>query len=947
MKTLFKKINIFVLLLFITLTAFVATETIIVNAEYIEMDQELRAAWVSPWGGDSGLVTYKSEESFKKNMTYILDTLEMYNMNTIIYHVRTHNNALYPSELNPVSSYFSKANFDTFDPLEWMITETHKRGIEFHAWLNPYRVKSSSSKSLETIASEYKDYPANPASDPNNMLLGDGTTILNPGLQNVRDFIVDTCIELMENYDVDAIHFDDYFYCDMGASGKTSGTNSILTEPDQGTYEAYIDANPDCTYSKTNGDNKADWRREQVDLFIEQLHYAMDDFNKKNNRYVQLGIAPTGIYKNGNGNVTYNEDGTANTNGSNTRGQTHYSSYLFCNTLKWVNEEWIDYIMPQSYWASSHPSAHYYEVMGWWNKVVQNRDVNLYSGIGLYMADSSGNTYSWQTNENELNEQLELVASLDRVDGVSFYNFNTLRKARDGNTTMSVTQINNSLNKDKWQNVVPPAEIRSFGKVQLGAVKNLILDKNGEYNKISFNALENAKFYCIYRSENELTYSASECVDIIGGDEEEFISWVDDNKGDYQYGVKALSYTNTLGLGTSTSGVAEGQQLKYETIDAVVSDLILDYNKTMNKKYTLNDFVKMVESNNTGFNMFAGLEGTKTFFNNKENLSKWKWLLQYCEAKRTANSLDSTVYKEMESFGYVSKDAVIINMELLAFITGNKSYQYSTYKTSDYSRYNRSDYVDYCPFDLVKEKTYVVTFLDWNEDLISKQYVLEGKDATLPTIYSRTGYALEKWTDDYKNITKDTVIKAVYTIDDSFVTYTIHNGDLANPIQDAIYLTDEENLKVIMLPKNSKVKIKANNNLTGGSRCQFGTFITEDNMYECVAINSREIEIKKTDDYQANKMDIYVVNKENDYSVYFSVVASDYGTVKKVGAIYTKNGTNPIENSCFCITETETNNTVLGFTLQDNEIYNVVFYAIININGYDIYVYSNSINIQK
>ena len=120
----------------------ILSKSIFPDEPYIESSEQFRAVWVSPWGGDKDLVEFISKEDFIKKMTYILDLLKSYNMNAIIYHVRTHNDALYRSKFNPVSPYFKKVIFDEFDPLEWMINETHRRGIEFHAWMNPYRIKS-------------------------------------------------------------------------------------------------------------------------------------------------------------------------------------------------------------------------------------------------------------------------------------------------------------------------------------------------------------------------------------------------------------------------------------------------------------------------------------------------------------------------------------------------------------------------------------------------------------------------------------------------------------------------------------------------------------------------------------------------------------------------------------------------------------------------------------
>ena len=136
------------------------------------------------------------------------------------------------------------------------------------------------------------------------------------------------------------------------------------------------------------------------------MREEIDGYNKENKKHVQLGISPTGIYKNGDGVVTYDENFNAITTGSDTNGQQHYASYLFCDTVKWCNNGWIDYLLPQSYWARSHPLAGYRRVMDWWDKVLKYKKVNLYSGIGLYMSDLTGKAYSWQTDYYELYKDL-------------------------------------------------------------------------------------------------------------------------------------------------------------------------------------------------------------------------------------------------------------------------------------------------------------------------------------------------------------------------------------------------------------------------------------------------------------------------------------------------------------------------------------------------------------
>ena len=221
-----KILSILLSILILLLISFVPSRA---EPTYIDPDSEFRAVWLSPIVGDFS--SYSSEASFKTEMNNIFTVMEYYKLNAMIYHVRTHNNALYKSILNPVASYWKNVNFNNFDPLEWLIEEAHKKGIEFHAWMNPYRVNSSYYGT---------SLPANnPASNTNNLLTYNSATILNPGLPNVRAFLIDTVMELVENYDVDAIHFDDYFYINLGANGSLSGATTILDEPDQTTFVAY------------------------------------------------------------------------------------------------------------------------------------------------------------------------------------------------------------------------------------------------------------------------------------------------------------------------------------------------------------------------------------------------------------------------------------------------------------------------------------------------------------------------------------------------------------------------------------------------------------------------------------------------------------------------------------------------------------------------------------
>ena len=515
------------------------TNTVVQIPDQYEVEKtDFRAAWVSLFVSD--MKSYIDEADWKKEVASVIDVFEYYNLNTIIFHVRTHNNALYKSKLNPLATWFKNVNFEEFDPLEYLIDECHKAGIEFHAWMNPYRISTLTTDIDEAV--ENGQYLAsklptkNPARYAGNLINGSGGVILNPGLPKVRDFIVETCMEVIENYDVDAIHFDDYFYI--------SGANDTTT------YNAY---NPKKL-------SKADWRREQVNLFIEQLHNAMTEYNQANNKAVQLGISPSGIYKNGNGSVS---------SGSNTAGFAHYGDYLYSDTYKWAKEGWIDYLLPQSYWAFEHPSAGYADVMSWWNKAFEGLDCLLYSGIGVYMAD--GNNYSWTSNKQELANQLKYLTSLENVDGYSIYSFKYVRAAYKGGMEISAQQVRNAEKAGCFSDVVLNPEIETMKPINLGVVEEL--QENA--NLLIWKNNPDAKSYAIYASKDQLTFDESEIVDIIGSTSDT-VTWVKTLEEGYHYGVRAISGTNTLGEPTILEKVEKYTVTFVDDLENVISEQIVE-----------------------------------------------------------------------------------------------------------------------------------------------------------------------------------------------------------------------------------------------------------------------------------------------------------------------------------------------------------------------------------
>lgn len=734
-------------------------ETKATTYSYVDPASELRAVWVTPVT-DASIVNYTNETSFKTNMEYIFNVLEASNLNTLIFHVRQMNDALYKSDINPVYSGWSKVNFDIFDPLTWLIEECHKRGIEFHAWMNPYRITNSDATSAEVVANKYTSYPLNSASNPDNILVYNNRAILNPGIKAVRDHVVDTVIEFISRYDVDAVHFDDYFYIDLGANGATSGTTTILNEVDNDLYVDFCNNYSSLSvedkalyeyyrssYITTSAVHKADWRRVQCNLFFKQLNNAVSSFNETHNKYVQIGVAPTGIYKNGNGEVTYDSNGWPITTGSSTGGQTHYSSYLFSDTVYWCCRGWIDYIMPQSYWAIDHSVAGYKKVMGWWNKVVKNLDVNLYSGIGLYWPDSYTST-SWYTDSDELYNQLNYLTTLENVSGASLYNFAHLRKHYDGGTSKSALQASH-LGTNCWKIKVVQPEIKAMSPIHLGKVNNFIVNEN----TLTWDRLDNAKFYAIYRSNSDVTFDPNELVDIVGGSDISF-SWTDSDSGSYNYGIRALSYSNTLGEkttysikdkyqlelidGASIRTTGERQGLKFSaTLDTLEGSVEHGFLLAMGT-HSANEFISAFNSNSTTINgnklIQKVITGRETTFHvvvyniPKEKYSQDISVIAYVKYEDNEN-LGNYIYE----YSSVSVTRNILEIAIKAYQDGDTSefvkniYLSNVSKSITATRYNVNIFSGDNPncvilgsYDTVKSLTatnWDKLFLKYNEEL--------------------------------------------------------------------------------------------------------------------------------------------------------------------------------------------------------------------------------------
>lgn len=326
--------------------------------------REFRGAWLhTVYQGQ-----YKSmgTEGCKKYLIAQLDSLRDMGINAVLFQVRPQADAFYDSKLEPWSRFLTddgKAPTPYWDPLEFMVEECHKRGMELHAWLNPYRVTSSAKQTLPAGHIYHKH--------PERFVRYDGKLYFNPAIPENRKFICEVVGDIVSRYDIDAIHFDDYFY-PYPVAGKEF--------PDAKEFDKY-----------GKGMEIGDWRRKNVDNLILEVNQTI----KKLKPWVRFGISPFGIWRNK----------TSDPRGSDTNGLQNYDA-LYADVLLWEQEGYIDYQLPQLYWDLNHKSASYKVLVDWWNN-------NSGKERHLFIGQDVERTMKF----DELAEKMSSVRTLPNISG--------------------------------------------------------------------------------------------------------------------------------------------------------------------------------------------------------------------------------------------------------------------------------------------------------------------------------------------------------------------------------------------------------------------------------------------------------------------------------------------------------------------------------------------------
>lgn len=336
--------------------------------------REFRGAWMHTIGQKQ----YK-EKSTAELQDYLvdqLDKLKKAGVNAVLFQVRPSADAFYPSQLEPWSRFLTdggNAPEPYWDPLQFMIDETHKRGMELHAWLNPYRVTTGKNQQLPKNHLFHKE--------PWRFVdYADGKKYFDPGLPQNREFITEVVMDIVNRYNVDGIHFDDYFY----------------PYPVEG--EDFPDADSYAKYG--NGMKKDDWRRQNVDFLIRDIHNAISTSEKP---WVRFGVSPFGIWRNK----------ASDPRGSETNGLQNYDA-LYADVLLWDEEGWVDYTLPQLYWELEHPRASTLVLAEWWNNAGLKR--HLYFGQDTHNIMKHADLAP-STNPTQLDHKIRISREAQNVQG--------------------------------------------------------------------------------------------------------------------------------------------------------------------------------------------------------------------------------------------------------------------------------------------------------------------------------------------------------------------------------------------------------------------------------------------------------------------------------------------------------------------------------------------------
>lgn len=482
----------------------VEKEVSIISAPFFDSrKREFRAAWIATvanidWPNEKGQTSDQQKADFIK----ILDHHKAMGINAVFVQIRAASDAFYARSREPWSEWLTGQQgtppYPYYDPMVFMIEECHKRGIEFHAWFNLNR---GMHKKATSVTSNHIT-----RQKPEWFLKYDGYELYNFGIPAVREYLEEVVINVVKNYDIDGVHFDDYFY-PYQVSGQ------VL--PDQNTYKLH----------GYGFNNVGDWRRHNIDVLIKSLSEKITSEKK----WVKFGISPFCVWRNQSDDPL----------GSKTQGGQPSYDNLYADTKKWAEYGWIDYIAPQIYFSFEFDKVPYGTMTDWWIK--NKGKALLYIGHSIYKVDRNSNSIGWN-DPDEIARQIAYNRENKEIAGSIFYNTNTLMKNEMG--------VRDSIKNAYKAPVLQPA-MTWKDNIPPNAPRDVLVRKTGEFGfTISWNTPltardnENVSAYVVYRFTGQqyinLENSAA-IVDVLPNDgTNAFLDKTADVNINYVYVVTAL-----------------------------------------------------------------------------------------------------------------------------------------------------------------------------------------------------------------------------------------------------------------------------------------------------------------------------------------------------------------------------------------------------------------------
>lgn len=383
----------------------------------INVKLEMRAVWISYLEFLSNKADSMTYSQFKSYINTMFTKCKNDGMNTVIVQVRPCGDALYNSAYFPWSSYISgiQGKNPGYDPLSYMVTAAHNRGLRFFAWINPYRVSMSGVTntkylSLDNQARKWRNSLY--SSIKRNVLTYNGQMYYNPSKTAVQTLIVNGVKEIVKKYNVEGIIFDDYFYPSLGSSYQS---NFDATEYKE--YKSYCEQH-DASYVGI-----VTWRRNKVNTLLKKVHTAIKNIDSS----VCFGISPQG-------NISNLESSTAN----------------YCDVNTWLKStSYVDFISPQIYWSTTNKTSPYKKVLNQWISLRGNSNVNIYASIAAYKAGISKSEASafspadmqWATSRTNLQRQVTYGRSTGKVDGFMVYRYDNMVSSKASSEMKNLISI--------------------------------------------------------------------------------------------------------------------------------------------------------------------------------------------------------------------------------------------------------------------------------------------------------------------------------------------------------------------------------------------------------------------------------------------------------------------------------------------------------------------------